>query len=70
MLRRIRQTTNGTLPSPDLALTPDELAVVYFNPKPDGSTEVKTLAVTAEGDFADRWPRGFFNERDADLFDE
>jgi len=36
----------------------------------DGGTSVKHLRVDSDGEFIDRWPRGFFAERAAELFDE
>lgn len=70
-LRRIRETTNEkhSAQSP-IALTPDDISVLYFCPQADGSTEVKKLRVSSQGDFIDRWPRGFFEERGKELFDE
>jgi len=44
--------------------------VYYFNPSNDGFTEVKKLRIDRFGEFQDRWPKGFFTERDAELFDE
>lgn len=71
LLKRIRQTCTGKQPkgSP-LRLTPDQVSVLYFNPQSDGSTEVKRIRISDEGEFLDRWPRGFFEERSKDLFDE
>lgn len=70
-LRRVRETTAGKHPegSP-LALTPDALSVLYFEPQSDGSTRVKNIRVSTQGDFIDRWPRGFFEERGKELFDD
>lgn len=69
-LKRVRQTTNGTLKDPELKLKPQDIAVNYFEPMPDGSTRVHILRVSDDGDFLDRWPNGFFAERDQELFDE
>lgn len=69
-LKRVRQTTNKTLKDPNLALSPDDISVNYFEPMPDGSTKVHILRVSEDGDFLDRWPNGFFAERDQELFDE
>lgn len=69
-LKRVRQTTNGTLKDPELRLKPHDIAVNYFEPMPDGSTRVHILRVSDDGDFLDRWPNGFFAERDLELFDE
>ena len=69
-LKRVRQTSGNTLKDPNLKLTPEDIAVNYFEPMPDGSTRVHILRVSEEGDFLDRWPNGFFAERDQELFDE
>jgi predicted ATPase len=46
------------------------VCVLYFDPSPDGTTSVKRLRITEDGEFMDRWPRGFFAERDQELLDE
>ena len=69
-LKRVRQTANGSLKDPELKLYADDVAVNYFEPLPDGSTRVHILRVSEDGDFLDRWPNGFFAERDRELFDE
>lgn len=68
LLRRIRQTTDGR--GGELALSSSEISVVYVDPKPDGTSVVVPLPVTRSGEFTRKWPRGFFVERDEDLFDE
>ena len=45
----------------------DDISVLYFDGKPDGTTVVSELRVSEAGEFLDRWPRGFFTDRDADL---
>ena len=70
MLRRIRQTSNGTSPDSELKCLPENVSVLYFEPTGDGCTRVRPLRVTRQGDFMDRWPRGFFEERGQELFDE
>lgn len=70
VLKRIRQTTAGTLPDDELRISPDDLSILYFDPSPDGTTKVRQIRVTTDGEFLDRWPRGFFAERDLELFDE
>lgn len=69
-LKRVRQTTNGTVKDPTLMLRPEDVAVNYFEPLPDGSTKVHILRISKDGDFLDRWPNGFFEERGRELFDE
>ena len=70
VLKRLRQSGNATGSNPDLHVEPDDVAILYFDPHPDGTTKVKRLRVSADGEFLDRWPRGFFTERDEELFDE
>jgi len=70
MLRRIRDTARNKSISKALAFSSEELAVYYFDPQVDGGTSIKNLRVDSDGEFIDRWPRGFFAERAAELFDE
>ena len=69
-LRRVRQTTAGKLIDQQLALSSDDVMVNYFEPKIGGGTKIYPLRVSEDGDFVDRWPHGFFSERDQELFDE
>lgn len=52
--------------SKDHQLTPDDLAVIYVRPTPEG-VKVTPLAVTNDGDFNAPWPEGFFDERVEEL---
>lgn len=70
ILKRIRQSQNGRIAGSGLRITNEEVSVLYFNPKYDGTTQVKHLRISSDGEFLDRWPRGFFSERDQELFDE
>lgn len=70
-LRRIRETSNGKYPSDSkLRLRPEDISILYFEPQPEGVTTIKKIRASTQGDFIDRWPRGFFEERGKDLFDE
>lgn len=70
-LKRIRQTHHGQPPlSDEIRLSNTDIAVLYFDPQVNGSTKIKRLNITPEGDFVERWPRGFFEERGRELFDE
>lgn len=69
-LKRIRQTFNGSLLNKELELHPDDVAINYFEPMPDGTTRVHEIRIAADGEFIDKWPNGFFPERDQELFDE
>jgi len=70
ILKRIRQTHLQAAIAPELKINADDVCVLYFNPSPDGTTSVKRLRITEDGEFMDRWPRGFFGERDQELSDE
>lgn len=70
LLRRIRQTHAGKPLGEELRVRPESVSVVYFLPGGDGTTRVRQLRVTDEGDFMDRWPNGFFEERGGELWDE
>lgn len=69
VLRRIRQTAGGGAADDDLKCHPEAVSVLYFEPQEDGSTVIRPLRVTRGGDFMDRWPAEFFEERDRELFD-
>ncbi len=67
MLRRIRETTEGNLPTGIKGLLPDELAVYYIERSADGVV-AKRLHIDENGEFIDKWPKGFFRERSKELF--
>lgn len=69
-LKRVRQTFNETLMEKNLHMTYEDVAVNYFEPQGDGTTKVHIIRVAPDGEFIDRWPHGFFPERDRELFDE
>jgi predicted ATPase len=68
--RRIRETTKGYLLPDELKITPDDINIYFFDPQPNGSTSVKNIRIDKYGELLDRWPGGFFSERDKELFDE
>jgi predicted ATPase len=67
LLRRIRETSTGELPGGHPGLTPDQVSVVCVE-KVDGSVHAYPLRIDKTGEFMDRWPRGFFEERAEELF--
>jgi len=68
MLRRIRETADGKLErAGHLKLVPSELSVFYFEQTALG-VHVHSIEVTKDGDFAQKWPEGFFPERSEELF--
>jgi predicted ATPase len=66
ILRRIRETSEGTLPEGATPITPDQVSVVYVQPGAEGS-QIISLPVTEDGDFDRSWPDGFFSERAREL---
>ncbi|RZP20270.1 MAG: DUF2813 domain-containing protein [Erythrobacter sp.] len=67
LLRRIRETTDGELPPGVTGLTTSDLSVIYVENGDEG-VRFRPLRVTEDGDFLDRWPQGFFEERAEELF--
>lgn len=67
ILKRIRQTTAGELEGNLPTVRPEDVCVIYAEPTKEG-TKLHRLRITPDGDFADRWPNGFFAERSAELF--
>jgi predicted ATPase len=67
LLRRIRETTEGELSPGSPTATVDDLSVIYVE---EEGSEVKLhqLRISEDGDFKDRWPKGFFKERAKELF--
>jgi hypothetical protein len=67
LLRRIRETTENELPPGAISLSPEELSVIYVE-NGSGGVSFRPLRVDSEGEFIDRWPKGFFEERAEELF--
>lgn len=67
LLRRIEETHSGELPEGKPALRPDQVSVVFLE-QVDGETQATRLRIDETGEFIDRWPHGFFDERADELF--
>lgn len=67
LLRRVRETSEGELPAGAPKVTPEDLSVLYISNE-DGTMKITELPLTADGDFSRPWPKGFFEERTAELF--
>jgi len=70
ILKRIRQTNSDPALAQGYPIHPQSISIIYCDPNPDGTTRAIALKVTSDGQFIGRWPRGFFAERDGELFDE
>lgn len=67
LLRRIREATEDEVPPGAIGMKPDDLSVIYVESGDDG-VRFRPLRVDPEGEFIDRWPKGFFEERAEELF--
>ena len=67
LLRRIEETHGGDLPEGKPPLQPDQVSVVYLS-QTGGEVQAKRLRIDETGEFIDRWPQGFFDERHDELF--
>jgi predicted ATPase len=65
-LRRIRETRENKAPE-NLTLAPEELSINFIETGENGITCTQ-IRVDEDGDFIDRWPKGFFAERAGELF--
>ena len=67
ILRRVRETTEGKVPSwPGIPIKPEDVSVLFVEPTAKGSV-IRHLPVTPDGDFGVPWPGGFFAERFQEL---
>ena len=66
ILRRVRETTEGTLPKGAIPVLPENVSVVIVETTANGSV-IRELPVTPDGDFSKPWPGGFFPERFQEL---
>ncbi|MDQ1339981.1 MAG: hypothetical protein QG567_1137, partial [Campylobacterota bacterium] len=61
VMKRLRQTADGTLEDESLRLTPDDVCLLYVDN--DGEqTYIQELRLSEKGRLKDRWPNGFFEE--------
>ena len=67
LLRRIEETYSGELKEGNPSLRPDQVSVVFLE-QTDGEVRATRLRIDESGEFRDRWPQGFFEERSDELF--
>lgn len=67
LLRRIRETAADELPSGANRLNPGDIAV-YHVKRVSGELTIQHIRVDETGEFIDKWPSGFFEERGKELF--
>jgi len=61
IIRRIRDTADGKLPSGVPAVRANDVSLLYIEPTNEGAI-VRAMGLDAEGEFIDPWPGGFFEE--------
>lgn len=67
ILRRIREFNEGE-PLPDeLKISHEDLSIVYVENADEG-VSITPIGVNETGEFTNRWPKGFFDERAEELF--
>lgn len=67
LLKVIRESYSKENLLEERALLAEDVNVI-FAVKDDGVTTYKKLRISKNGDFLDKWPEGFFEERDQELF--
>ncbi len=67
LLRRIEETHSGELPQGKPELRPAHVSVLFVE-RVDNEVRATPLQIDETGEFIDRWPQGFFDERDDELF--
>jgi len=73
LLKRIRETSENNLEPGIIGLKHDDIAIYYSDKNIDDASipqeiNIKHLRVDKTGEFIDQWPKGFFEERDRELF--
>ena len=68
LLRRICEANRAKIKDCKLELHPANVSIIYVDKNDKGETTLTKLRISEAGDFLDRWPDGFFAERDAELF--
>ena len=61
IMRRMRDTVQGTLPDGLPSVRPEDVAILYIQPR-DSAAVVRLLELDEEGELLDPWPGGFFEE--------
>jgi predicted ATPase len=61
VMRRMRETCNGSLPAGIPPITPNDVSVLFVHPKGTSSV-VLHLELHEDGQLLDAWPGGFFEE--------
>lgn len=69
IMRRMRETAKGELPSGYPSVTPDQICVLYVDVNSKGDSGfIQELPLNSRGELIKAWPRGFFEENLEDIF--
>jgi predicted ATPase len=61
MMKRMRETCEGTLEGDFPEVTPEDVAILYVETV-DGKTYVREMPLNERGELVKAWPGGFFEE--------
>ncbi len=67
LMRRMRQTSDDTLPESAPGLRPQDVAVLFVEPD-GGETLVRQMPLNERGELVKAWPGGFFEEDLREIF--
>lgn len=67
IMRRMRETCDGTLPEGIPEVRPEDVMVLFVEPRESGSV-VREIELTKRGELASAWPGGFFEEGLREVF--
>lgn len=63
IMRRIRETTNGSIPDGVTPINPQDVQILFVMPsKNSEGSIIKKIALDEQGELIDNWPGGFFEE--------
>ena len=69
IMRRMRQTGDGTLPDGEPEVRPEDIVVLFVEIDPDGEqTLIREMPLNERGELVKAWPGGFFEEDLHEIF--
>ena len=69
IMKRMRQTSDGTLPDRAPAVRPEDVAVLFVEIDPDDEqTLIREMPLNERGELVKAWPGGFFEEDLREIF--
>ena len=67
IMRRMRETFEGTLPEGQHSLSPKDVSILYVEPDGDKSI-IREMPLNERGELVKSWPGGFFEEGLREVF--